>query len=180
MNNNEPSTAKTNDTQHNKDTETSPVRLPKQNLVGLQNLAHRFNKYTLSRPIARAIELLIRFVFNASIPAAARIHRSVHLGHNALGVVLNRNCVIEANCIIGTHVVLGGKTPIKGAPHLEESVIVHSGAVIIGPVKIGTGAVVGANAVVTIDVPPNSVVVGVPAKVIKKNIDPAQYFPKKE
>lgn len=79
-------------------------------------------------------------------------------------MLVNRLCVIGEGCEIGPHVVLGGKSPVRGAPRLEAGVIVHSGAKVIGPVTIGAGAVIGANAVVIHDVAPHTLAVGVPAR----------------
>jgi serine O-acetyltransferase len=79
--------------------------------------------------------------------------------------VLNKACVISDDCFLGVHVVLGGKSPLPGAPYLEEKVVVHSGAVLVGPIRIGAGAVIGANAVVLQDIPPGCLAIGVPARV---------------
>lgn len=150
---------------------------PRQRLVGLQNLAHRLNHCPLTRPVARTIEIVIRLIFSATMPTSAEIHRSVHFGHNALAVVLNPMVVIEGGCQIGSHVVMGGKSPTIGAPHIKRNVIIHTGAKLIGPITIGEGSVVGANAVIVKDVPPFCVAVGVPGKIIKQGIDPSDYQP---
>jgi len=125
--------------------------------------------------LPRLFELAIRLFFQASIPGRAKIARSVFFHHSGLGVVINGLSVIEENCEIGVHVVLGGRAPIVGAPHLEKGVIVHAGAKIIGPIRIGAGSVVAANAVVISDVPPNSLVAGVPAAVKRSGIDNKMY-----
>ena len=62
-----------------------------------------------------------------------------------------------------------------GAPILEEGVIVHAGAKIIGKITIGKGSVIGANAVVLTDIPPRSLVVGVPGVIKKSGIDSMDY-----
>ena len=143
------------------------AKWPTQWFVGLQNVAHRLQASTATRPLARAIELALRLVLAATLPSETKIHRTVHFGHSALGVVLNRLCVIEEHCLIGSHVVLGGNGPLRGAPYIEAFATIHAGAKVIGPVRIGRGAVIGVNAVVTKDIPPFSVAVGVPARVIK-------------
>jgi len=127
------------------------------------------------RFLSRATDGGVRIFFQASIPARAQIARSVFFHHSGLGVVINGLSVIEEDCEIGVHVVLGGKAPVVGAPHLERGVIVHAGAKIIGPIRIGAGSVVAANAVVTKDVPPNSLVAGVPAIVKRSDIDNRMY-----
>jgi len=125
--------------------------------------------------LSRAVDGVSRVVFAASTPGRARIGENVFFHHSGLGVVINALSVIEDDCEIGVHVVLGGRAPEIGAPHLERGVIVHSGARIIGPVRIGAGAVVGANAVVLDDVPSGALAVGVPAVVKRLDLDRREY-----
>ena len=124
-------------------------------------------------PLSRFVDGVIRVLFAARIPAQASIDPTVHFSHNALAVVVTRDAQIGPRCVIGMHVLLGSRWPVTGGPILEEDVVVHAGAKIIGPVRIGRGSVIGANAVVLTDIPRFSLAVGVPA-VIKKtaiNID---------
>jgi len=125
--------------------------------------------------LSRAIDGISRIVFAASLPGRARIGERVFFHHSGLGVVVNKLSVIEDDCEIGVHVVLGGRAPDIGAPYLERGVIVHAGARIIGPVRIGAGAVIGANAVVLDDVPSGALAVGVPAVVKRLEIDRGAY-----
>jgi serine O-acetyltransferase len=123
--------------------------------------------------LSRIVDGVIRVLFAARIPAQASIDPTVHFSHNALAVVVTCEAQIGPRCIIGMQVLLGSRWPTPGGPILEEDVVVHAGAKIIGPVRIGRGSVIGANAVVLSDVPPFSLAVGVPA-VIKKtaiNVD---------
>lgn len=84
------------------------------------------------------------------------------------GIVINRRCRIGTNCNIAQHVTLGLKSrePRAGCPVLGDRIYVGPGAVVIGAIGIGDDAAIGANAVVTKDVPDNAVVAGVPASVI--------------
>ena len=149
---------------------------PAQFMVRLQRGAHRLEQSRMGRPLARLVELVIRLVWSAYLPAGADIAASAHFEHNGLAVVINRLSVIGPDCRIGPHVVLGGKAPIRGAPKLGRSVIVHSGAKLVGPITIGDNCVIGANAVVTQDLPANCVAVGIPARVVKENIDIKDYW----
>jgi serine O-acetyltransferase len=85
---------------------------------------------------------------------------------HSTGVVINgevrggRNIVIEHQVTIGSHG--------KGSPVLGDNVFIGAGAKIIGPVNIGAGARVGANAVVVKDVQPDTTVVGVPARIVQR------------
>ena len=132
---------------------------------------HKSSSWLLGRGLktpSRIIDGVIRLVFAARIPAEARIDPTVHFSHNALAVVVTKRAEIGPRCMIGMHVLLGSRWPTPGAPVIEEDVIIHAGAKIIGPIRVGRGSVIGANAVVLRDVPPFSLAVGVPA-VIKKS-----------
>jgi serine O-acetyltransferase len=145
-----------------------------QSIVRIQHIAHWCGRHNL-RPIARSIELLIRLTFAARIPAAASIDGTVVFYHNALAVVLNEKSSLGRGCQIGTYVVMGGSGKSIGAPILEDDVIVHSGAKLIGAIRIARGSVIGANAVVLSDVPERCLMLGIPAEIKKSNINSADY-----
>ena len=135
---------------------------------------HRFSRWLLNRRmkiLSRIVDGTIRVLFAARIPAEARIDATAHFSHNALAVVVTKEAEIGPRCLIGMHVLLGSRWPLKGGPILEEDVVVHAGAKLIGPIRIGRGSVIGANAVVLGDVPPFSLAVGVPARVKKSGIE---------
>jgi serine O-acetyltransferase len=98
------------------------------------------------------------------IDITTEIGPGLYLPH-PIGIVINRRCRIGANCNIAQHVTLGLKSrdPRAGCPSLGDRVYVGPGAVIIGALRIGNDAAVGANAVVTQDVPDQGVAAGVPA-----------------
>lgn len=89
------------------------------------------------------------------------------------GIVISRATTIGKNCIIYQNVTIGSKNIETGDrnpehyPVIGNNVIIYAGAVIIGHIHIGDNAIIGANSVVMHDVPPNSIVVGCPAKIIK-------------
>jgi serine O-acetyltransferase len=99
----------------------------------------------------------------------------VFFHHSGIGVVINGASVIEAGCEIGVGVVLGGRAPLAGAPYLEKNVIVHAGAKLIGPIRVGRGSVIAANAVVLTDVPPGSLVAGVPGVIKRTGLETESY-----
>ncbi len=125
--------------------------------------------------LSRLVEGLIRLVYGASLPGRAAIGDGVFFHHSGLGVVINGASVIEDGCEIGVHVVLGGRTPLVGAPHLARNVIVHAGAKLIGPIRIGEGSIVAANATVLADMPPHSLIAGSPAEVKHDGLDVEAY-----
>ena len=141
---------------------------------------HKASRWLLDRRFKRLsglVDVLIRLVYSARIPASADIHPTVHFSHNALAVVVTQEARIGAGCIIGTHVVLGSRWGLKGGPVIEEDVIIHAGAKVVGPIRIGRGSVLAANSVVLEDVPPDSLAAGVPAVVKKSGIRVDQYRP---
>lgn len=89
--------------------------------------------------------------------------------HDASGCVFHSDVKIGKNCKILHGVTMGGRAGHKGLPVIGDNVIIGTHSQIIGNVKIGNNAVVGAGAIVTHDVPNNVVVVGNPAKILIKN-----------
>ena len=87
------------------------------------------------------------------------------LGHGGIGVVINSKAVVGRNCIIAQNVTLAGKD--GGAPILNNWVYVGANSIILGKVKIGNNAFIGALSLVNKDVPDNAIVAGIPAKVIR-------------
>lgn len=92
-------------------------------------------------------------------------------GYGGIGVVIHARAVIGKNCSIGTNVTIGGKSRWYEVPVIGDNVHISGGAKILGPVRIGNNVTIGANAVVVKDVPDNCVVAGVPAKIIKMNVN---------
>jgi serine O-acetyltransferase len=113
------------------------------------------------------LTLFNRVVFAAQVPAEARIGRGVKLNYSGLGTVIHRRAVIGNRVEIGPGVVVGGRSRIKEVPVIEDDVQIGVGAKVLGPVRVGRGAVIGANAVVLEDVPAGAVMVGIPARVLR-------------
>ena len=122
--------------------------------------------------IARIISQFSRFLTGIEIHPKAKIGENLFIDHG-MGVVIGETSEIGNNVTIYHMVTLGGVSPsiessqqrnVKRHPTLMDNVVVGSGAQILGPVVVGKNAKVGANAVVTKDVPENAVMVGIPAK----------------
>jgi serine O-acetyltransferase len=99
-----------------------------------------------------------------SIPPDCRIGPGLYIGHFGQ-IILNPQVVIGRNCNLSQGVTIGEarRGDEYGSPRLGDRVYVAPGAKIIGPIRLGDGTAVGANAVVTRDSEPNAVLVGVPA-----------------
>jgi serine acetyltransferase len=105
---------------------------------------------------------LLRLMVSAELPPSVRCGPGIALPHAGRGVVLHPNASIGPNCMIFHRVTLAATA--DGAPQLADNVVVGVGAVILGPVNVGSRAMIGANAVVTRDVEPGTRVAGVPAR----------------
>lgn len=82
------------------------------------------------------------------------------------GIIINKESVIGKNCTIYHGVTISIENTKKGAPIIGNNCVISAGAKIIGPIKLGNNVMVGANSVVVKDIPDNSVVVGIPGKVV--------------
>ena len=122
--------------------------------------------------IARIISQFSRFLTGIEIHPKAKIGKNLFIDHG-MGVVIGETSEIGNNVTIYHMVTLGGISPsinsdnqrnIKRHPTLKDNVVVGSGAQVLGPIVVGINAKIGANAVVTKDVPENAVMVVIPAK----------------
>jgi len=113
------------------------------------------------------LRALNRMAFGIVLPPSAQLGRQVLLSYQGLGIVIHRRAVIGDRCVIGTGVTIGGRSGHVQVPVIEDDVFTGTGAKALGPVRIGRGASIGANAVVLADVPPYAVAVGVPARVVR-------------
>lgn len=125
--------------------------------------------------LAKFVSFFIRIFFSAQIPPEVKVGSGTVFGYGALAVVLHKDSVIGVNCRIGSGVTLGSRNPDIGAPDIGDNTFVATGAKVLGGIQIGKDCVIAANAVVVSDVPDRSIVAGIPAKVIKSDIDISLY-----
>jgi len=118
--------------------------------------------------IPKILKGFIFIIYNSSIPYQCVIGENTFFGYGGIGVVIHKRTIIGKNCMIGANVTIGGKSGKKEVPSIGNNVSISTGAKILGPIKIGNNVIIGANSVVLNDIPDNSVVVGIPAKIIKK------------
>ena len=104
--------------------------------------------------LSRLYELRIYQAHNSFIPASAQIGEGTVSGYKGIGVIVHKRAVIGKNCIIGTNVTIGGKSGHYQVPCIGDNVDISTGAKIMGPITVGDGCVIGANAVVIKDCPP--------------------------
>jgi serine O-acetyltransferase len=138
-------------------------------VLRLHRVAHLCWRYRIPL-LPRLIYIFNRIVFGVVLPPSVRIGRSVVLGYQGLGTVIHRRAVIGSGVNIGSGVTIGGRSEMQQVPVIEDDVLLGTGAKVLGPVRVGRGAKIGANAVVLSDVPEFAVAVGVPAKVVRIGI----------
>jgi serine O-acetyltransferase len=119
--------------------------------------------------LPRLVYGLNRVVFGVVLPPQAKIGRNVTLGYQGLGVVVHAEAEIGDGVVLGPGVTIGGRGEPRGVPRVEADVTIGTGAKILGPIRIGRGARIGANAVVLCDVPSQATAVGVPARIIVRD-----------
>ena len=134
--------------------------------LGFHRLAHWLYKGELYF-LARVVNHLGRFLTAIDIHPGATIGRYFFIDHGF--VVIGETASIGDNVTIYQQVTLGGTNPTDGIagkrhPTIGDHVIIGSGAQILGPIKVGDRARIGANAVVTRDVPDGATMVGIPAR----------------
>ncbi|HKM16865.1 MAG TPA: serine O-acetyltransferase [Limnochordia bacterium] len=139
---------------------------PGLHALEIHRIAHWLHRRKL-KLLARIISHLNRFFTGIEIHPGAQIGRGVFIDHG-MGVVIGETTVIKDNVTLYQGVVLGGtgKEKDKRHPTIEQGAVIASGAMVLGSFTVGENARVGAGAVVLNSVPPNSTVVGVPAKVV--------------
>jgi serine O-acetyltransferase len=115
---------------------------------------------------ARFVSHISRFLTGIEIHPGAQMGRRVVIDHG-MGVVIGETAEIGNDVLIYMGVVLGGTAleNIKRHPTIEDGVILGSGAIILGPIRVGNGAKIGAGSVVVRSVPPGATVVGVPGRI---------------
>jgi serine O-acetyltransferase len=141
-------------------------------MIDLYLFSSRCNKLGV-RMLPRVVDYFARLFFAFRVPQSATIRRGVVPSFGGLGRVIHKDAVEGEGCHIDQCVTIGGNGTAVGVPKIGRRVYIGAGAKILGDIRIGdgavVGAVVGANSVVIRDVEENAVVVGVPARVVRIN-----------
>lgn len=159
---------------------------PGVHAVWAYRLFHRMWREPSLRLPARLLSQATRAATGIEIHPGAQLGRRLFIDHG-MGVVVGETAVVGDDVVLFHGATLGGRTMRTGKRHptLGNDVVVGAGAKVLGPVWVGDGAQIGANAVVVKDVPAYSVAVGVPAEVRRRPVawgydevvdDPAIYI----
>jgi serine acetyltransferase len=140
---------------------------------------HRFGNFRMQlgsklgrRALAPVYWYCYRYVRNhygIELPYSVRLGRSVVIEHQG-AIVIHGNSILGDGCIVRQGVTLGNRSLSEpfDAPSLGRNVNIGAGAKLLGGIRIGDGAAIGANAVVLTDVPSGATAVGIPAQVLPK------------
>jgi serine O-acetyltransferase len=122
--------------------------------------------------VYKLLKIWSQIMTGIDIPCEATIGRRLTIEHFG-GIVVSGDAVLGDDVVIRNGVTIGLKrTGEAGAPQIGNRVDIGSGAKILGNIRIGDGAVIGANAVVLQDVPPGALAVGIPARIILRSTTP--------
>ena len=140
---------------------------PRYAPVAIVRLAQRCHAKGYRR-LAKIFSFINVVIFGLEVPARLEIGPGLVIPHG-IGTIIGAG-YIGSNVTIYQQVTLGAKIAdfdfdISQRPHIEDNVMITAGAKIIGPVRIGQGSIIGANAVVLTDVPQLHLAIGVPAQI---------------
>ncbi len=125
--------------------------------------------------LGRLVSQIGRWLTGIEIHPGAEIGRRLFIDHG-MGVVVGETSILGDDVTLYQGVTLGGTSRAAGKRHptLEDGVVVGAGAQVLGPVTIGAGARIGANAVVLKDVPGDATMVGIPARMVQPRAKPPE------
>jgi serine O-acetyltransferase len=138
--------------------------------IVMYHIAHKLylkKRYILANMISKKA----RRKTGIEIHPGAKIGNGLFIDHG-MGVVIGETAEVGNNVTMyhgATLGATGNEKEIKRHPTVEDDVMIGAGAKILGPIVIGKGSKIGANAVVLKDVPPYSTVVGIPGRIVKRN-----------
>jgi serine O-acetyltransferase len=114
--------------------------------------------------------MLIQITTGISLPKYAKIGSGLYIGHFG-GIIIHPEVEIGEYCNLSHSVTIGigGRGEKSGVPKIGNRVFIGPGARIFGPIEIGNDVAIGANSVVTKDVPDRAVVMGIPAQIVSFN-----------
>lgn len=142
---------------------------PGLHAIWLHRIAHHFYLKGLV-VIPRLLNTFSRFLTGIDIHPGAKLGPGLFIDHG-MGLVIGETAELGSNVTLYQGVTLGGTGKEKGKRHptIGNNVVVSSGAKVLGSFKVGDNSKIGSGSVVLKEVPPNSVVVGVPGRVVTRN-----------
>lgn len=144
--------------------------------IWMHRISHALWTRNIKGP-ARILAQFTRFLTGVEIHPGATIGRRFFIDHG-MGIVIGETAEIGDGVMLYHGVTLGGQvlTQTKRHPTIGDNVTIGAGAKVLGPITIGEGSAVGANAVVTKDVPANCIAIGIPAKCRPRKSDERKHL----
>lgn len=135
-------------------------------------LLRKSKQFRKKHPLGFLFRILLRhysIIYGYQIYPNTTIGEGFYIGHWG-PIVINGHAIIGKNCNVANGVTIGqeNRGNRKGAPVLGDNVWIGTNAVLVGKIHIGDHVMIAPNAFVNMDIPPNSIAVGNPAKIIKK------------
>jgi serine O-acetyltransferase len=116
----------------------------------------------------KLLKFFSEMLLGMELPCEAVIGRRFVIEHIG-GIVVSGDAIFGDDCIIRNGVTVGLRNRgVRGSPCIGDRVDIGAGAKLLGPIHIGNDCAIGANAVVLCDVPPNSIAVGIPARILPR------------
>jgi serine O-acetyltransferase len=139
--------------------------------IWIYRIAHWLHEELRLPLLPRFLSAIAHFLTGVEIHPGARIGRRFFIDHGS-GVVIGETAEIGDRCVMFHNVTLGGTGKHRGKRHptLGDGVFIGTGATLLGPIRVGSNAKVGAGAFIHMrDVPADTTVVGVPARIVKRH-----------
>jgi serine O-acetyltransferase len=139
-------------------------------LMTMHRVAHAIYKKRIPF-LPRIIYVMQYLVSNCAVPPSAKIGKRTKFAYRGIGVVIHKEAVIGDDCMIGQGMTIGGRSKHIEVPVIGNNVYMGAGSRVLGPIKIGNNVIIAPNAVVLSDLPDNCIAVGIPARIIKENVN---------
>ena len=124
----------------------------------------------------KVLNVLSEIVTHVELPCETQVGRGLIIEH-AFDVVISGDAVLGDDVVLRNGVTIGLRhRAFRGSPVIGNRVDIGAGAKILGPITVGDDVSIGANAVVLTDVPPNSIAVGIPARILPRSQRAAAAF----
>jgi serine O-acetyltransferase len=133
-------------------------------------LSNLYSKFSVLGAIGRIMNKRLTFKYGFQIPRATAMGKGLRISHFG-ALVVNYNAIIGENCYLSHNVTIG-QIPVgikTGSPRIGNRVWIGPGAVLVGNIQVGDDVLVAPNSFVNMDVPERSIVIGNPAKIIRKD-----------
>ncbi|MGF1879344.1 serine acetyltransferase [Photobacterium frigidiphilum] len=131
----------------------------------------------------RKLKFFSKFIYyiqclacNSSVPHSVFIGNGTKFAYGGIATVIHERTIIGNNCIIGQGVTIGGRSKHYDVPIVGNNVYIGAGARVLGPITIGDDSIIAPNAVVIKNVEARSIVGGVPASVLKTDINISDFI----